>query len=245
MVTLAHAYVDEARQRSVTTKSSDHFLLAAVIVRDQDMPKVAALLATLRADTGRQPGDELHWRNIKGHSQRLHVAQVIGAQAWLTLSAVVVCKRHLGPALPAEDHAYLYTVRLLLERLSWWARGSGHLLTYTLAHIIRFQLAKLRGYESILQAQPGCQVAWSALDPKGGRLDQPNRVEALQLADLAVSAIFAAYEPDPYGNTERRYLEALAPRLYRRGRGALTSYGLKMHPWTDTTRAAYPWVAAL
>ena len=96
-----------------------------------------------------------------------------------------------------------------------------------------------------MNGYPGCTIYWPALDPKGGKLDQPQRLEHLQLADVAASATFAGFDPDGFGNTEPRYLQELAPRLYRRPPGALTTYGLKMHPWSATTRAAYPWVAAL
>lgn len=113
------------------------------------------------------------------------------------------------------------------------------------AHIVRFKIAKLRAYEELLRGSPGVQVAWAWLDPRGGQIDQPNRVELLQLADSAASATFAAFEHDTFGNTESRYLAEMSPRLYRRPGGKLTSYGLKMHPWSENARAAYPWVAAL
>lgn len=66
------------------------------------------------------------------------------------------------------------------------------------------------------------------------------RVECLQLADLAASATGAAFHKDEFGNTEIQYLQGLAARLYRRN-GTLLSYGLKLHPGRDSTKAAYPW----
>jgi hypothetical protein len=54
-----------------------------------------------------------------------------------------------------------------------------------------------------------------------------------------------AFEHDTFDNTETRYLVEMSPRLYRKPDGKLTSYGLKMHPWSDSARAAYPWVTAL
>ena len=69
-------------------------------------------------------------------------------------------------------------------------------------------------------------------------------MEELQLADLVASATASAFEPDTFGNTEPRYLREMAPRLYRHN-GNLTSYGLKMHPWTAAVQAAYPWVQDL
>jgi len=238
-----NAWIDESGQRAWTARSSDHFVMSAVVVPDDGIHVAAQLLADLRRDLGRAQGDTLHWRNIKGHSDRLHVAQQLGQASQLTLSTVVVCKRHLQ-GLPTEDHSYLYTLRFLLERLSWLARDAGDTLSFTLAHVVRFKLATLRGYETRLRASD-TQIAWEAMDTMGGALGQPSGLEGLQLADAAASATAKAFEPDRYGNTERRYLEALAPRLYRRGAGALTSYGLKIHPWNQTTRAAYPWVAAL
>ncbi len=221
--------------------------MSAVVIPDEELARSQDLLAELRQDLGRNPGDTLHWKNIQGHSQRLHLAKTLAAQPWLTVSSVIVCKRHLNGPLLDEDPAYLLTLRYLLERLSWIARERGRLLRYTLAHIVRFKTSSLRAYEAELRAEEECQIAWPHLDPRGGHLDQPSRVEQLQLADAIASATGAAFNRDRFGYTEQRYLHELQSIVYRRGAGAnaLTSYGLKMHPWHETARAAYPWVAAL
>jgi Protein of unknown function (DUF3800) len=240
-----HAFIDEAGQRSVTQNSSNHFVLSAVIIDSDDLAAVAAQQAALRLELGRRPGDALHWQNLKGHSLRLHAAKTVGAMP-LSSCSVIVCKRYLaGSRLPDEHHAYLYTLRFLLERLSWFARDRDGSLHYTLAAIVRFKLAQLRAYEDRLRADRECQIVWSCLDPKGGRIDQPNRVEQLQIADLVASGTFQAFEPDKFGNTERRYLAEMAACLYRRPPGPITSYGLKIHPWNSSTRGLYDWVAAL
>ncbi|MFF8834339.1 DUF3800 domain-containing protein [Streptomyces sp. NPDC015130] len=238
-----HAFIDEAGVRSHSAKSSDCFVMSAVIVAEADLPEAAAFLAKLRIELGRGQGATLHWQNFK-HIDRVHAAKTLGGQQWATISTVVVCKRHLSSSSMDEDQFYLYTLRYLLERLSWFARDSRSVLTFTLAHIVRMKLAKLRAYEAALQVE-GTQICWAALDPTGGRMDQPSRVEMLQVADIAASATFAAFNPDKYGNTEPRYLRELRGLLYRRGTGAITSYGMKMHPWGPSTKAAYPWVAAL
>lgn len=224
------AYIDESGDRAHTTKSSDHFIMSAVVMRDVDRPAAVQLLAQLRLGLGRQPGQQLHWVNIKSHGQRLHVAQTIGAAGFLHLTSVVVCKRHfgVGNVIPHEDVAYLYTLRYIVERLSWLGRAHGGAVAYTMAHIIRFPIAKLRRYEALLKAEPQCKIRWNYIAGPGA-IDQPSRIQELQLADLTASATTAAFEPDAYGNTERRYLEELEPRLYRH-QGNLTSYGLKMHP---------------
>ena len=59
--------------------------------------------------------------------------------------------------------------------------------------------------------------------PERGSLSTPGADERLQLADIAASATFQAFEPTK-GFTERRYLTELAPALYRR-QGNLLLYG--------------------
>jgi hypothetical protein len=100
-----HAYIDEAGQRARTARSSDHFVMSAVVMRDAAVPAAAALLAQLRLDLGRRPADVLHWRNLRQHSQKLHVAMSIGAAEFLGISTVVVCKRHLADVGMDEDPA--------------------------------------------------------------------------------------------------------------------------------------------
>ena len=240
------AYIDEAGQRSASLKSSDHFVMSAVILKEEDAATASRFLAGLRSDLGRQAHDVLHWQNLKQHPQRVHAARQLGQQDWITIVSVVACKRHLTGRL-TDDQAYLFTLRLLLERLSWLARDQGRQVRYTLAHVVRFKMSTLREYEYKLQQLDDVSIEWRHVDPSGGLIDQPHREELLQLADTSASATFAAFEPDRFQNTESRYLRELAPRLWTRGSGPgkLTSYGLKMHPWSANTKAAYPWVAAL
>jgi len=241
------AFIDESGQRSKSVKSSDHFIMSAVIIRKESLPKLTALLAELRTDLRRGPNDHLTWKNIRHHGERVHAAQTVGSSDWLRICTVVVCKRFLPTAIINDDYAYLYTFRFLLERLSWFGRQYDCTVSYTLAAIQRFPLAKLREYEAALRLRQDCNVDWAFLDRAGGRIDQPQRYEPLQLGDLAASATAQAFEPDRFGVTERRYLEQLAPRIWGGpyAERRLPSYGLKMHPWNETTKVAYPWVATL
>lgn len=198
----------------------------------------------LRNSLNRPHDCYLSWKNIRSHPERLHIARELGRQTWMRSITVVACKNHLEPREMTVDHMYMYQFRLLLERLSWLGRDHGEVVSYTLAHIRGFKMETLREYEKILRSIP-TEIAWEHVDPAGGRIDQPQRNERLQMADLVVSAQASAFNPDRFGNTENRYLHELLPIAYRHGRGALASYGLKMHPWRATTKAAYPWVAAL
>lgn len=243
------AVIDESGQRAVTRNSSDHFVMSAVVYRDINHDLTSALLAQLREDLNRHPGHRLHWKNIKTHAQRLHAATTLGSTGYIKLASVVVCKPLLVRRLPHEHMTYLFTFRLLLERLSWIAEDEGTTLNYTLSHVAQFPVAKLRQYETKLrELGEATSIKWPHLDEHGGRLDQDTNLEQLQLADIVASATATAFEPNEFGQTERRYLEELVPRIYpcrRNGQRNLPSYGLKMNPWNDPARARYPWVADL
>ncbi|MCF4123030.1 DUF3800 domain-containing protein [Antribacter sp. KLBMP9083] len=244
------AYIDESGDPSPKPTSSRHFVMTAVVFDVHRTDEARDWLAKGRTALGRQPGQLLHFTNLKKPGQRDRVAHALAHQEWGTFISVVACKDHLVAGDHVDDDTnYLYTFRFLLERLSWYARRSGMPVSYTLAHKHRFKLAKLREYEAILRStpEPRCKIAWQHVDPAGGSIDQPKREELLQIADLATSATAAAFTAGRDGKTHPEYLGQFASRLYRHGSGenALTSYGLKMHPWRETTKAAYPWVAAL
>lgn len=57
----------------------------------------------------------------------------------------------------------------------------------------------------------------------------PGKSMGLQLADATAGAFFNALEQDKFGNTEPRYMQTLAPVLYRHER-TINGYGLKIVP---------------
>jgi hypothetical protein len=122
-------------------------------------------------------------------------------------------------------------------------------LRMTIAHVQRFPVAKLRRYEAKLREMGArTSIKWQHLDPRGGQLRADTQVEQLRLADAVASGTAEAFNPNPFGQTEQRYLRELVPRLYESRRGGprnLPSYGLKMHPWNDAAKALYPWVLEL
>src|SRR5213078_1567450 len=62
---------------------------------------------------------------------------------------------------------------------------------------------------------------------KSVRSVQHDQSYGLQIADLAVSGISQAFEPDPHGQCERSYIMAIAQRLFRPS-GILLGNGLKL-----------------
>jgi Protein of unknown function (DUF3800) len=234
-------YIDEAGDRGRHAASSDHFVVSAVIVKDNLDAMARAELNALRSALGRHPGHVLHFRNLS-HSQKIKACQDIAASSIECITNVVFCKRKLAAtALPGQreaiihqaDPMYLYAVRLLLERVSWYVdENGGGSAIITFAHLRRFPTAKLHEYRSALGASD-TQIRWNALANHPFRVSHPNKIDLLQIADTAASALFKAVEKDDYGNVEERYLRVLAPKLYCRGAAHITSYGLKVFPTSE------------
>lgn len=235
---LYRVYVDEAGDRGVSAASDCHFVVSAIIVPDSSDAQLRAELAELRAALKRHPGHVLHFVKFS-HSQRLKAVQDVARFSIATIANVVVHKDLIGQPLPAGEMAYisrpdpmyLWALRLLLERISWYVDDSGgDQAIVTFAHLKGFKAQKLHDYRRALETSDGVDIRWHIFENHPFRIDSPKAVELLQIADITASVLFKAIEPDAYGNTERRYLEELRPKLYRRRRARVTSYGLKTFP---------------
>lgn len=233
---LWRVYIDEAGDRGISAKSSAHFVTSAIAIRDEDEQRARAELESLRQALGRQPDQVLHFQRFT-HSQRLKAVQDLSASSVAAVFNTILCKRSFSEPAPGDvsyitnpDPMYLWAVRLLLERVSWYIReqGDGQAIV-TFGHVRRFKVQKLHDYRRALE-RDGTGVYWPSFEGHRFRTGAPEKVKLLQFADTAASALFRALEPDEYGNHERRYLEELRPKLYRRDTGAVTSYGLKVFP---------------
>lgn len=126
---------------------------------------------------------------------------------------------------------YLWALRLLLERISQYVQDNdGDQAIVTFSHLKGFKPQKLHDYREALEASDRADIRWQVFNGHRFRINSPEAIELLQVADITASALFKAIEPDAFGNTEPRYLDELRPKLYRRGRANITSYGLKTFP---------------
>jgi hypothetical protein len=235
---LYRVYVDEAGDRGISAQSDCHFVVSAVIVADSADAQLRGELAELRTTLGRHPGHVLHFVKFS-HSQRLKAAQDIAGSSLAAITNVIVHKDLMGQPLPTgnmayisrPDPMYLWALRLLLERVSWYVdENGGTEAIVTFGHVKGFKAQKLHDYRQALENSAEVEIRWHVFDGHPFRIEAPKAVELLQVADTAASALFRAVEPDAYGNTEPRYLHALGPKLYRRGIANVTSYGLKTFP---------------
>jgi hypothetical protein len=134
--------------------------MSAIVVSDTDRPSVQGRLAAIRNNLGKPPGTVLHFaKNIRQHGARVYVCQQLATLTGVTIVSVVMCKRHwTNAAMLTQDPqaVYLYTLRLMLERLSWIARDRGEEIIVTFAHV-----KKGRGIDEVLRG-----YAWGEVGPE-------------------------------------------------------------------------------
>ena len=77
--------------------------------------------------------------------------------------------------------------------------------------------------------EPSINIHWPVIDIDAIEAFDQSAKFGLQLADIAVSGLTWALEPDFYGNCEPRFARSLKAVVYHRGTNYM-SYGAKMVP---------------
>jgi Protein of unknown function (DUF3800) len=240
---LYRVYVDETGDRGWGGRASPIFVASAVIVENGEVKQLTDALDAINSTLGKPLGTVLHWaENVKEHSQRKVVARELATTPAVITNAVVMKQPLMGSGsgLSSATTMYNYVVRRLLERITWYLRDRGAEGIITFAHVRRFPYQRLNSYLQLLRSQP-TEIRWSTIRSGKVRIDQPNRVRGLQVADLTAGAVGSALRPDRYGDFEPSYLQTILPRLYIRRGGSVTSYGMNIIGPQGCMQAAYPW----
>jgi hypothetical protein len=236
-------YIDEAGDRGSGSRSSEHFLVAAVIVRESNLERTRQDLTDLASVLGRGPGHPIHFRNLN-HSRRIKAAADLAMLPIDAIAMAILCKRHFLQVdtsyLSLPDPMYFFAVGLALERASWYLREQGATeARVNIAHIRRLDVIKLSDHRRTIEsASPATH--WRPFEGHPFEVGTPTGEQLLQVSDIAASSAFQAIEPDPYGNTERRYLDSFRPKLYRCGpRSVVTKRGLRVYPRQQAEENGY------
>jgi hypothetical protein len=156
------------------------------------------------------------------------------------INVLVEKERLTNPGVFAGEgfRLYFYTMRLLLERISWICRDAFDAGPCKLV----FERCKglnyddLEEYIGILRSighdpffpEP-VNIDWDFLDLAQLRIEHKDRLGALQIADCCASSAQWAVEKR-LGHTEHRFIKTLKPRVYFRRkylRPNYSSYGMK------------------
>lgn len=242
------AYIDESgdegfkfRKNTDEQASSDWFILAAFVTRKKTDLETVKVIDKVRNEFKLHPRKHIRWKKLK-HPQKVRYAQIItGLQT--RLMAVCVHKPSLLEPEKFQDRyrLYFYAVRYLLERISWLVRdrhnpnkwGGNGTVELLFSNRQGMSYDEMRDYLRLLEKQQetgqDIRIEFDKVPIDELKARAPGKSMGLQLADATAGAFFNALEEDKFGNTEPRYLQTIAPVVYRH-KGNLHGYGLKIIP---------------
>ncbi len=240
-------YVDESGDEGFEFRrgSSEWFVLSAVVLRTGTELATVKLVDDVRALLKKPERKPLHFRDLR-HKHRVPYAKAIAA-ADLRAVSVLVHKPslHEPETFRERFRLYFYTVRYLLERVSWYCRdrrtteGDGT-AAIVFSNRSGMHYGELCEYLRRLEAKSkvdDIRIHWPAI-----RADQVTALSSgkrmgLQIADAVASSFWYAAEVDQYGNNEDKYAAILKPVMYSYG-GKYSSYGVKLWPKEVVASAA-------
>jgi hypothetical protein len=226
--------------------------LGALIVPDEEDLQISTMVSRVKKTFKKDDKFTLQWKKIKKHSQKLYICQEYQTEQW-TFACVATDKTHpfvtRGRGINLRYQLYNYSARLLLERLSWYARDNGNGKAIPIfEYRSNTSYDKMREYFEQLRnwiPQSEIQISWDNLEYRNFRII-PKRVRRLmQASDNLCGMVKEGLEYDGYGNIEPRYVLSVGNRFYRRGSN-LFSYGLKFLHANSNVRAElkeeYEWL---
>lgn len=241
------AYIDESgddglpghyRTPGVQGGASNFFSIGCVLWRlSRDLDAVGWAKEISAKMPPQKRNKTLHFKDMD-HPQKVMAINGICARP-MRLIAVISYKPHIPMGTyTCKNQFYHYMSRYLIERISWLCRdlrksvpeGDGR-VKIIFARRGGMNTDDFKNYMHLLKAShdPDIKIHWPVIDIDGMEAhDQPAK-RGLQLADIAVSGLAWALEPDYYGGCEPRFARSLKPIVYHRN-GNYMSYGTKMIP---------------
>ena len=239
------AYIDESgddglqrfREPGGGGGGSNWLVLSACVVRASRKLSLVGWRDEIKQSTGkRSPGRSIHFADFN-HGQKRAACGVIATKN-LRFTSVICHKPALDAAtFTTKNQLYFYLCRYLIERVSWLCRdarpsvkeGDGR-VKIVFSRRGGMSYLDFQEYMRLLRDGGGSNtVHWPIIDIPNIEAKDHSGDAGLQLADCGASATASAFEPDPYGNVEGQYLQAIRPQVYQRGSNFL-SYGMKFHP---------------
>ena len=242
-------HVDETGDRGFSHKSSPYFCLAACAFRHSNAGTVVHAMEALNLVLRRPLRQPIHAvDHLKNHDKLIEAVEHL-ARLPVRVFFVVLPKDStpVNAAMRSDDiHVYNFLARVLLERMSWFARDVGLVAHPVFAAVARMPRRRLDDYISKLQRMDtAIEWPWLKLPVE---VDQAKNRVGMQWADIAGRAMLKATTPgaSPPHRTEPVYLETLAPVIWRRRR--IETYGIKSvmpdwhltQPWWIRVTAAMP-----
>jgi len=229
-----HAFIDESGDDGFSKTSTEWLVIAAVILKKEHVHSFPPIWQKCKTAIGRKPHERLHWKNFD-HSTKKALLREIDKGTQFSIVVVAAHKPSLtGPEMLRLKcpSLYSYQAKLLVERLSWFARDKGSKIDITFEDRPQVSIKELKEYIFVTLQKPGrnTQTAYECMG--GFNAKHVSQQTCLELADCMVSAIANGLNKDRYAAVETSYALTLLPRIWVRGNN-LYSYGMKLTPGVD------------
>ena len=225
------AYIDESgddgligrfRQAGGGGGPSHWLALGATVWRlSRDLDMVGCAKSIIANLPERKQHKALHFAELD-HAQRVMATGAL-ARKIFRVTGIFAHKPVIPEGIYVEkNQLYHYMSRYLIERLSWFCRdfrryvpeGDGRVkIVFSRRGGMNYE--DFQGYLNVLKGtyDPDIQIHWPVIDIDGVEAVDHGQRFGLQLADLAISGLRAALEPDAYGNVEPRFAEMMKGRV--------------------------------
>lgn len=225
-----NCYIDEAGDEGIGVGGSRWFIIGAFIVPSEldndELGMVTEIKKRLNVKV-------LHWSKLKKHEQKKFVCQELLSKPW-EYCCIATDKNHFSitgaPNMKRKGKLYFYTVRLLFERLSWYARDHGNGKAVPI-----FEYRSSTSYSdmqdyidklSCWEPAGAVRISWKNIEHQKFQLLRKDKCALLQASDCVTGTFRDGLEYNRFDMTEPSYFISLKDRLYRRN-GELFSYGIK------------------
>lgn len=227
------AYIDESGDQGFEFRdpeymgSSRWFIISAVVTKTSQKTLLRNSLSDLRSELNMQSNQIIHFSKLN-HAQRVLATKRISRMP-IRVVSVLVHKPELNNPEKFKDEGYrlyFFTLRLLLERISWLCRDSEQdgRCKLIFEHCKSLKYDDLHDYIQKLKEKP-TKIDWESLRTDKLFVENKKSIAALQLADCCASSFQWALA-EKYKFTEHRFAKNLKPVVYCNGSN-YKSYGMK------------------
>jgi hypothetical protein len=247
-----NCYIDESGDEGIETGGSRWFILGALMVPEDADLKTSEMVQRIKKTFSKDDKWVLHWSKIRKHDQKRYICKELQTESW-KYACVASDKTHpfiiRSRGLREKNKLYFYSVRLLLERISWYTRDNGNGIANPIFEYrsntryddMREYLLLLRGW----MPESEVKISWNNVNYRNFRILPKSKSRLLQASDCVCGALKDGLEYSGYNLIEPTYILSLKEHLYRR-QGNLFSYGLKflhIKPGDlDTLKTEYQWL---
>ncbi len=235
-------YIDEAGCEGFkfSKGSSEWFILAALISSRSAQKQIVELIDKVKTALDWPSQKQLHWNKLRHLEKNYYVSEIIKLPCKVVV--VAVYKPVLIEREKFQDRyrLYFYTVRYLLERISWQIRdlssektkGTGE-VGIVFSNRAGMSYEELKVYlgrlKNMSEYGQDIRIVWDYIDTNGVYAYPPGKLKGLQVADAIAGAFYNGLEMTKTKKQKSEYAQGLKPVIYKH-KGVFWGNGLKIVP---------------